>query len=340
MIEPVRETIEQLVSVIIPTFNRRDLVQDALASIAAQSWHSIEVIVIDDGSDDGTGKMIADLIEGSFPWPITYRWQANQGAAVARNHGRSLARGAYLYHLDSDDVAHPEALSDLVAAIERAGAQYAVGLVANTDLGGVPNRLDPVSVPRVVPRDIVGSGWYTHAALYRRELVEAVGGYSPAFDVGEDAELHWRILAKAGSPGCTDTLVADRRIHGHGQLSEPMDLSARKRVALALLEHMHRDENDILATTRNRLRVFLMGSEFGARADWSSKERARVLLGEMSSARPILRRLSNAALAPKSRLYYRILKIGLACIRGTVPALYRFGWRSNWHRNGNWKTKL
>ncbi|MEQ8740667.1 MAG: glycosyltransferase, partial [Hoeflea sp.] len=87
MIEPVRETIEQLVSVIIPTFNRRDLVQDALASIAAQSWHSIEVIVIDDGSDDGTGKMIADLIEGSFPWPITYRWQANQGAAVARNHG-------------------------------------------------------------------------------------------------------------------------------------------------------------------------------------------------------------------------------------------------------------
>jgi len=87
-----------LVSVIVPTYNRRETIQAAIASVQQQTFSDWELIVVDDGSTDNT----ADLIEGSDPRLVLIR-QENQGVNAARNTAMLRARGSYIAFLDSDD---------------------------------------------------------------------------------------------------------------------------------------------------------------------------------------------------------------------------------------------
>ena len=88
-----------LVSVVLPTFNRREFLREALESVQDQSYSNLEVMVVDDGSTDDTGRMV----ENSFPL-VRYTWQENQGPAAARNRGIKMTRGEWLAFLDSDDL--------------------------------------------------------------------------------------------------------------------------------------------------------------------------------------------------------------------------------------------
>jgi glycosyltransferase involved in cell wall biosynthesis len=88
------------VSVVIPTYNRAAKVQAGIHSVLAQTFSDLEVIVVDDGSSDGTGQILRDL----FGDRIRYFAQANQGASVARNRGVEEARGEWIAFLDSDDI--------------------------------------------------------------------------------------------------------------------------------------------------------------------------------------------------------------------------------------------
>ena len=99
-----------LVSVIVPTFNRRETIQAAIASVQRQTFSDWELIVVDDGSTDDT----AALIEGSDPRLVLIR-QKNQGVNAARNAGMLRARGQYIAFLDSDDEWLPHHLELSVA---------------------------------------------------------------------------------------------------------------------------------------------------------------------------------------------------------------------------------
>lgn len=99
-----------LVSVLIPTFNRRDLVLEAVASAVAQSYPSVEVIVIDDGSTDGTSHAIPGAEVVVLP--------RRCGPAAARNAGIAVARGSFIALLDSDDLWDPDFLDRSMAALE------------------------------------------------------------------------------------------------------------------------------------------------------------------------------------------------------------------------------
>jgi glycosyltransferase involved in cell wall biosynthesis len=89
------------VSVIVPTFNRASLLQRALRSVLAQTARPREIIVVDDGSTDGTGDVVQNL-QTQYP-QIRYYYQTNQGVSKARNTGISLAKAAWIAFLDSDD---------------------------------------------------------------------------------------------------------------------------------------------------------------------------------------------------------------------------------------------
>jgi glycosyltransferase involved in cell wall biosynthesis len=109
------------VSIVIPTFNRVTQVQAALKSVLAQTFREFEVIVVDDGSSDGTGEVIQTIlsslaIERS---QIRYLFQTNQGQSAARNRGADQARGEWVAFLDSDDIWLPEKLELQVDAIEQ-----------------------------------------------------------------------------------------------------------------------------------------------------------------------------------------------------------------------------
>jgi glycosyltransferase involved in cell wall biosynthesis len=107
------------VSVVIPTYNRAAKVRSAIESVLAQTFSDLEIIVVDDGSSDGTGKILAE----SFGEQIRYFAQANQGASVARNKGIGEARGAWIAFLDSDDEWEREKLEWQFNALERFGPQ-------------------------------------------------------------------------------------------------------------------------------------------------------------------------------------------------------------------------
>ncbi len=97
----------ELISVIIPVYNCEKYVGEAIESVLAQTYHPIEIIVIDDGSTDNSSKVVKN-----FKDPIiNYHYQKNKGLGAARNQGVSLSKGNYIAFLDSDDVWMPEKLS-------------------------------------------------------------------------------------------------------------------------------------------------------------------------------------------------------------------------------------
>ena len=126
--------IQGLVSVIIPTYNRPDYLREAVDSVFAQTYPSIEILVIDDGSPD-EGAHIKSVIkpylaaDPASRWlpKMTYLYQKNRGLASALNRGLALAQGEYIQRLDDDDRLLPEKID---RSVEVFHAQPAVGLVA------------------------------------------------------------------------------------------------------------------------------------------------------------------------------------------------------------------
>ena len=101
------------VSICIPTYNRKDSLKETLESISAQTYKDYEVVIVDDGSTDGTEQMIKQN-----NLPIRYFWQENQGEPSARNKLLELAKGQYLTFIDSDDLLFPGAIEELVNLVE------------------------------------------------------------------------------------------------------------------------------------------------------------------------------------------------------------------------------
>lgn len=107
------------VSVVIRTFNRGDTIGAAITSILSQSYAPLQLLVIDDGSTDGTQDLLAESA-----WPIEYHFQENAGLAAGRERGLALSRGELLIYVDADDRWLPGALHRLATAIELTGADF------------------------------------------------------------------------------------------------------------------------------------------------------------------------------------------------------------------------
>ena len=122
------------VSVIVPTYNRADLIGLTLRSVLAQSVAPVEIIVVDDGSRDNTAEVVA-----TFGDAVRYVTQPNAGVAAARNHGARLAAGDYLAFTDSDDLWHPLKLEAQLAAVGATpAAQWSVTGCDVIDTAGKP----------------------------------------------------------------------------------------------------------------------------------------------------------------------------------------------------------
>ncbi len=105
------------VSIILPTYNRERFLPEAFAAIEAQTFTDWELIVVDDGSTDGTRDLVPRLT-ADFPQGAKYIYQENQGAYGARNTGLDHAQGKYIAFYDSDDLWLPHHLKDCVEGLE------------------------------------------------------------------------------------------------------------------------------------------------------------------------------------------------------------------------------
>lgn len=113
--------MEELISVIIPTYNRRSTIGRCLESVQNQTYGNIEIIIIDDGSGDGTEELFKDNKDERIRY---HRYTPNRGACYARNYGARLAKGDYIAFQDSDDEWIPEKLERQLHFIKSTGADF------------------------------------------------------------------------------------------------------------------------------------------------------------------------------------------------------------------------
>jgi hypothetical protein len=227
----VADVTGSTISVVIPNFNRAGLIGETLDNVLAQSRPPHEVIVVDDGSTDASIEVIE-----SFAPRVRLIRQVNRGPGAARNRGLSEASGELIQFMDSDDLCSLNKLEAQASALEAGGADFAYSpwLQARLENGRATHR-DPVLQQRPLP--IARSplqwflrGWVTvfQACLFRRSLLEAVGGYREDLMPSEDSELLFRILKHGARPAHVAGALTLYRLHGGYQISQG-GLAADKR---------------------------------------------------------------------------------------------------------------
>lgn len=210
-----------LVSVITPAFNAEGTLAETLESALAQTLREIEVIVIDDGSTDGTRK-IAESFAARDP-RVRVIVQANGGVADARNAGIRAARAPLVSPLDADDVWHPAFLEKVRAALTAGGEDtlFAFAHFRSLDQRGVVlgsaglESVEGYAFNRFLIKNFVGNG---SGMMFRRAAALAVGGYDRRLQhefnaVGcEDSLLQMQLAARGNVATVREYLVGYRKL--------------------------------------------------------------------------------------------------------------------------------
>jgi glycosyltransferase involved in cell wall biosynthesis len=195
-----------LVSVIIPVFNAERFLPEALDSIWAQQHGPLEVLVIDDGSTDGSADVVAAL---QHPRLHLLRRRQNHGPGAARNAGLTVARGDLITFLDADDLMTRDRLSFQVGYLAE---HRDIDVVVGTETIRIGPGVEPpawLSLPRR-PRP----RYYQMSMMARRSAFERVGPFDESFRLGSDHEWMCRAAAVGVRTALVDHLLLERRIHG------------------------------------------------------------------------------------------------------------------------------
>ena len=209
------------VSVIIPTHNRAAMLRQALESVRLQEMEGVEIIVVDDGSTDGTPQVVQELQPG-----IVYLKQSQQGVAAARNLGIRHSRAPYIAFLDSDDLWLPGKLKKQIEFLQSRpgiGLLYARMWSYHVDSPD-QRRLDPRVVARTFHELLNGpNSVTTSTVMVRRECFDTVGVFDPRLKAAEDHEL-WLRIVRRFPIAFMDEVVAEYRRHGNSINSDPSQL--------------------------------------------------------------------------------------------------------------------
>lgn len=220
------------VSVVVPTYDREELIERAVRSALDQTVEVLEVLVVDDASRDGTGRALESLADPRIRY---VRHPENRGGARARNTGIDLATGSYVAFLDSDDEWLPgkiEAQLDVFAgAGERVGAVYCASL-ADRGHGPVPRR---EILHRGDVHDALLGGWCpptTSLFLLRRAVFDAGLRFDPELPGFQDLDLWLRVSREWEFDYAPDPLVVQ---HAHRGVRVSTDPEAREEALRLLL---------------------------------------------------------------------------------------------------------
>ena len=304
-----------LVSVVIPTFNRAYCLSRTIDSALNQTYGSLEVIVVDDGSTDETAELMASNYGQDSR--VRYLRQPNQGVSVARNTGMDAAAGEYVALLDSDDLWHPwktqvqvavlEAFPDAgmvwtdMEALNPAGdvthEKYLRTMYSSYRWFGpddlfdesrlaaevVPEIRDVVGAARVYCGDVfsqmlMGNLVHTSTVLLRRERLEAVGGFDPELrPSGEDYDFHFR-TCREGRVAFVDLATIQYQRDYADQITQPQNAVHFALSYLKTISGVMEREGDRITLPKR-----MIAEAFAEAHQWIGEEQLE--LGDVGSAR-------------------------------------------------------
>ena len=218
--------MQPLISVIVPVYNGELYLKNCIESIEAQSYEPLEIIVINDGSTDGTAEVCEKLAQSYEN--LSFITTEDLGVAASRNHGIALAKGELITFVDADDRIHPQMLQRLYEAIEQTGSDIAGCrfTIWNTErewkiaANSVPvsEQTHKVYVKREYLKDQILCGnsrcW---SKLYRKSLLEqrhAGRWFREGMTIGEDMLFLMDLLPEAGT-------IVEIDFHGYGYYQNP-----------------------------------------------------------------------------------------------------------------------
>lgn len=220
------------VSVILPVYNRQDSVARAIDSVLAQTGCSVEIIVVDDGSTDGTRQVLKE-----FGSRITLLDQPHAGAYVARNHALRHARGELVAFIDSDDAWLPGRLAAQLPLMLQPEVGLVFGDVVHLLPGRTAERRQHTSFQIAPPhrgRAAARFAWCnfipTSTVLVRRRCLEEAGGFSEA-EVRSSDYLMWFRIALRHELDYVDGVVAEYTLSADG-ISRDLGRSIEARIRL------------------------------------------------------------------------------------------------------------
>lgn len=292
------------VSVIIPTFNRISLLLQAIDSVLRQTLPVREIIVIDDGSTDGTTAML-----GRRHPQLKVLAQHNRGPAQARNVGIREACGKWLAFLDDDDVwldAKIERQWDAVRRHPNAAVVYCGDYAVDERLNILRERpVDRACHGDVFDRLLVRNFLFTSCVMARRDAVVSAGLFDPQFKFGEDWDL-WLRLAAASEVCYVDESLVYYRHFDHGCLTKDLPAPRRMLDMEKVLDRalgLRPVSSAVTRQARHRAKCLLAGA-------WLAEGQQRRAMGAAVQA---------ACFAPRRSEGYRLLGHSL------VPPFLR-GW--------------
>lgn len=194
-----------MVSVIIPVFDRANFLADAIESLKAQDFEPLEIIVVDDGSTDGS----ADIAE-SFDGVRVIR-REHHGVSATRNAGIAAARGKFVSFLDSDDMAMPDMTSIQIGYLREHPETDCV--LGRMEMFFEPGFESPFWIQQDLLYGALG-GIPPTALMTRRRSFDIVGGYDETMHTTEDRDWLFRAKAAGLRIDVSEDLFIRRRIHG------------------------------------------------------------------------------------------------------------------------------
>lgn len=246
---PVEEPSNALISVVIPTYNRAHLVLDAIWSVVGQSYRPLEIVVVDDGSQDETQAVIEAWVaeHREKGVELQYVYQENQGGNVARNTGIQSSTGKYVAFLDSDDCWNSQKLAlqlEVFRMEPEVGAVYS-GLrhvkVGDEHGGDSASRIYPSGniLSQMLVRDVTAP---TSTYMVRRKVFDEVGFFDVSLQARQDWDM-WIRVASAYKIGCVGKPLVDFREHeGERTASNPMKEVRAYEVIIEKYAHLRAKE--------------------------------------------------------------------------------------------------
>jgi len=182
------------VSICIPTYNRKDYLRETLDSVFAQTYKDYEVVIVDDGSTDGTEEMIRGT-----GYKVRYYWQKNAGDAAARNRLIELSGGKFITFIDSDDLLMPDAVERMINVMEAEKEEVIVygPYTAIDENGNIRKRkrkklYSGCITPQLFEDILV----HSCGSMFPKRILEQAGRFDTSLSVCSDYELWLRLSLK------------------------------------------------------------------------------------------------------------------------------------------------